>query len=159
LKSNDSFTIRFSIRYDFNITSATAQSDLFYAAYGNLNVYPHRVSTNTLALPVYLNGNINGSSSYTYTDPTFAPRGRYIWTENFSNPEILSGSNPQPNPVYITSVNQASLTLNIALPYNTALAPTSNCSLAVYLELINTCTGTTITTGTTTFFDSIVKNF
>jgi hypothetical protein len=159
LRTNDVFTIRYSIRYDFNITSSTSQSNLFYSAYGNLNIYPHRVSTNTLAVPVYLNGSLNGSSAYGYQDATVAPRGRYIWTENFSNPELLNVSNKNDNPIFITSVNQTSLTLNLGLPYQGLTAPSNNCSISVYLELINTCSGTTITTGNTTFFDSIVKNF
>ena len=159
LPTNSNFTIRYSIRYDFNITSSTAQSNLFYSAYGDLNIYPNRVSTNTSAIPVFLNGSLNGSSAYGYSDVTVAPRGRYIWTENFSNPEILDGSNKNDNPVFITSVNQASLTLNLGLPYQGTLAPSNNCAISVYLELINDCTGTTITTGTTSFFDSIEKNF
>lgn len=159
LPTNSNFTIRYSIRYDFNITSSTAQSNLFYSAYGNLNIYPNRVSTNTLAVPVFLNGSLNGSLAYGYSDVTVAPRGRYIWTENFSNPEILDGTNRNDNPVFITSVNQASLTLNLGLPYQGLTAPSNNCAISVYLELINDCTGTTITTGSTTFFDSIEKNF
>lgn len=159
LRTNDVFTIRYSIRYDFNITSSTAQSNLFYSAYGNLNIYPHRVSTNTLTVPVFLNGSLNGSSAYGYQDATVAPRGRYIWTENFSNPEILDGTNRNVNPIFITSVNQTSLTLNLGLPYQGITAPSNNCSISVYLELINTCSGTTISTGNTAYFDSIVKNF
>lgn len=159
LPINSNFTIRFSIRYDFNITSSTAQSNLFYSAYGNLNIYPNRVSTNTLAVPVYLNGSLNGSSTYGYSDVTVAPRGRYIWTENFSNPEILDGTNRNFNPIFITSVNQASLTLNLGLPYQGTLAPTNNCAISIYLELINDCVNTAVSTGSTTFFDSIEKNF
>lgn len=159
LPTNSNCTIRFSIRYDFNITSSTAQSNLFYSSYGNLNIYPNRISTNTLAVPVYLNGSLNGSSAYGYSDVTVAPRGRYIWTENYSNPEILDGTNRNFNPIFITSINQASLTLNLGLPFQGTLAPTNNCAMSIYLEIINDCSGTTVSTGPTAFFDSIEKNF
>ena len=161
LKINDSITIRFSIRYDYNDTSSTAQSTYYNSYYGNLIIYPNRVITNTSSVPVYLNGSLNGQTSYTYNNATFAPNGRYIWTENYSNTQIIDSLNNNPNPIIITSILQSQLTLQFNIPYNTTSVPLSNCSLSVYLELINNnnSTLTTITTSGSSFFDSVQKNF
>ena len=160
LKINDSFTIRFSIRYDYNDASSTAQSLFLNTYYGNLIVYPNRVITNSGSVPAYLNGTLNGSTAYTYNNATFAPNGRYFWTENYSSSLITDATNNNPNPISITTINQTSLTLVFSLPYNSTGVPNSNCSLSVFLELINNCnpTQTTITT-TATFFDSVQKTF
>ena len=47
------------------------------------------------------------------------------------------------------------------MPYNTSTVPLSNCSLSVYLELINNNNSslTTITTSGSSFFDSVQKTF
>ena len=161
LKVNDSITIRFSIRYDYNDVSSTAQSIYFNSFYGNLIIFPNRVITNTSSVPVYLNGSLNAQTSYTYNNATFAPNGRYIWSENYSNTQIIDSLNNNPNPIIITSILQSQLTLQFNMPYNTSTVPLSNCSLSVYLELINNnnSTLTTITTSGSSFFDSVQKTF
>ena len=161
LKINDSITIRFSIRYDYNDTSSTAQSTYYNSYYGNLIIFPNRVITNTSSVPVYLSGSLNGQTSYTYNNATFAPSGRYIWTENYSNTQAIDSLNNNPNPVIITTVLQSQLTLQFNMPFNTTSVPNSNCSLSVYLELINNnfSTLTTITTTGSSFFDSVQKTF
>ena len=104
LKVNDSITIRFWIRYDYNNTSSTAQSIYYNSYYGNLIIYPNRVITNTSSVPVYLSGSLNGQTGYSYTNATFAPSGRYIWTENYASTQAIDSLNNNPNPVIITSV-------------------------------------------------------
>jgi len=161
LKINDSITIRFSIRYDYNNTSSTAQSIYYNSYYGNLIIFPNRVITNTSSVPVYLSGSLNGQTSYTYNNATFAPSGRYIWSENYASTQAIDSLNNNPNPVIITSVLQSQLSLQFNMPYNTTSVPNSNCALSVYLELINNnnSTLTTITTSGSSFFDSVQKTF
>ena len=129
--------------------------------YGNLIIFPNRVITNTGSVPVYLSGSLNGQTGYTYNNATFAPSGRYIWTENYSNTQAIDLLNYNPNPIIITSVSQSQLSLQFNMPYNTTSVPNSNCSLSVYLELINNCnsTQTTISTSGSSFFDSVQKDF
>ena len=79
----------------------------------------------------------------------------------YSNAQAIDSLNTNPNPIIITSVSQSQLSLQFNMPYNTTTVPNSNCSLSVYLELINNnnSTLTTITSSGSTFFDSVQKTF
>ena len=107
LKTNDSITIRFSIRYDYYDADATTQSKYYNSYYGNLIIFPNRVITNSASVPVYLSGSLNGQTGYSYTAAIFAPTGRYIWTENYASTQAIDSLNNNPNPIIITSVLQS----------------------------------------------------
>lgn len=166
LKINDSVNIRFSIRFDYNITSSTAQSLYYNTFYGNLIIYPNRIQTNTAvnpvdANPVYLNGSFFGSTAYTYSNVSLAPSGRWTWTDNYTNSALNDPTNQNPQMIVITSLSQASITLNYYMPYNTATATVSNCSLSTYLEVVNdnNSANTIVSTSGGVMFDSVKKNF
>jgi hypothetical protein len=158
LKIDDTFTIRFSIRYDYN-TASQGQSIYYNSYYGNLIVFPNRVITNNGTYQAYLNGALNTNTTYSYVDATICPSGRYIWGENYANTQAINGSNFATNPVFLTFENQASTTITFNLPFTAT--GTSVCTLSVYLELINNCnsTQTTISTSGSGFFDTVQKTF
>ena len=158
LKINDTFTIRFNIRYDYD-TNSSGRS-LYYGSYsGNLIVFPYRVINNIGSVQVYLNGSINSNTAYNYVDATVCPSGRYIWTENYANTQLINNANTNLSPIYLSFVNQSSMTFNFTLPYG--ISGNSSCDFLVFLELINNCnpTQTTITTSGSSFFDSVQKTF
>ena len=63
LKFDDTFTIRFSIRYDYN-TASQGQSIYYNSYYGNLMVFQNRVITNNGTYQAYLNGALNTNTTY-----------------------------------------------------------------------------------------------
>lgn len=153
---NDSFTIRYSIRYDYD-TSSTGQSLYYLSYYGNMVVYPRRVITNGGGVTVLLNGSLNGSSSYTYQDATAAPFGRYIWTENYSTTSISNPLNTAFTPVGLTFTDQTVVTFTFNTPYTPPAS--SSCSLSVSMELINSCNNNLIISSSNSNFTNVNKNF
>jgi len=151
---NDNFTLRFSIRYDYN-TDIVGQSLYYNSYYGNLVVFPNRVITNNSV--ILLSGSINGNTTYTYNDATYAPSGRYIWTENYSNTQLTNPLNYTVNPVVLTTTNLTQLKFSFVTPYTAGAS--SICALSVSLELINSSTSTLTISSTTSGFTTINKNF
>nr|NQU90040.1 T9SS type A sorting domain-containing protein [Bacteroidota bacterium] len=84
------FKVSISVIYGTNFTSV-------YTLDCYLNIYPYRlVSASQTSLTVQTNNletnAINGNTSFSYTDPTYAPNGRYFWTHgSFSTGTISSG--------------------------------------------------------------------
>lgn len=153
---NDSFIIRYTIRYDFN-TSSTGQSLYYMSYYGNMTVWPRRVITNNGSVSVLLNGSINGNTSYTYNDATKAPLGRYIWVENYSNTQVTNPLNFANDPVGLSFFDQTQMSFLFSVPY---VAPaSSSCSLGVSFELINTCSSTLTISAASIGFSNVNKNF
>jgi len=151
---NDNFTLRFSIRYDYN-TDIVGQSLYYNSYYGNLVVFPNRVITNNSV--ILLSGSINGNTTYTYNDATYAPTGRYIWTENYSNTQLTNPLNYTVNPVVLSTTNLTQLKFSFVTPYTAGAS--SICALSVSLELINSSTSTLTISSTTSGFTTINKNF
>jgi len=151
---NDNFTLRFSIRYDYN-TDIVGQSLYYNSYYGNLVVFPNRLITNNSV--ILLSGSINGNTTYTYNDATYAPTGRYIWTENYSNTQLINSLNYTVNPVVLSTTNLTQLKFSFVTPYTAGAS--SICALSVSLELINSSTSTLTISSTTSGFTTINKNF
>ena len=153
---NDSFTIRYSIRYDYNTTS-TGQSLYYLSYYGNMVVFPFRVVTNGGIDSVLLNGSMGGNSTYIYNDPSVAPNGRYIWTENYVTTSKTDTLNNIFTPVILTFTNQAAIKFNLNTPYTPPAS--SSCSLSVSLEIINSCNNNLVLSSTNSSFTNVNKNF
>jgi hypothetical protein len=153
---NDTFTIRYSIRYDYN-TTATTQSIYYLSYYGNMMVFPRRVVTNGGIDSVLLNGSMAGNSTYIYNDATVAPLGRYIWTENYVTTSKIDSLNNIFTPVILTFTDQAAIKFNVNTPYTPPA--TSSCSLSVSLEIINSCNNNLILSSTNSSFTNVTKNF
>jgi len=153
---NDSFLLRYTIRYDFN-TSSTGQSLYYISYYGNMTVWPRRVVTNNGAVPVLLDGSISGNTSYTYNNATNAPLGRYIWVENYSNTQLTNPLNFTNNPVQLTFFDQTQVSFLFQEPYSAPAS--SSCSLGVSFELINTCSSTLTISAASIGFSNVNKNF
>jgi len=153
---NDSFTLRYTIRYDYN-TTGIGQSIYYKSYYGNMTVWPNRVISNSGGVPVLLNGSIAGNTQYEYVNATNAPNGRYIWTENYSNTQKIDSLNDVTTPVGLTFFFQAQMSLLFNVPYVAPLS--SSCSLSVSLELINTCSSLLGISVASSGFSNVNKNF
>jgi hypothetical protein len=148
LTINDSVTVRFSIRYDYNTASSnssTIQSTYYKAYYGNMVIWPYRILNGpSPAVNVPLNGafgtNTATNLTYGYTDPTLAPSGRFIWTDNYSFTTNYNATSPVDvaMPVYVTNNTTTSLQFKFTFPYTAASNAQGIVALSVYLELINT---------------------
>lgn len=126
---NSFFTMELNIqcRYDNNT----------YASFdGMIDIYPNRVPTNavgtiTVGGDTYtgtiakINNEINGNNSYIYTDPTYAPNGRYYYSHGFT----LQGLD---NKIFIISNNQSQLGFYI----NNSNSP-QILSVGIALKIIN----------------------
>lgn len=152
---NDNFTLRYSIRYDYD-TTTTGQSLYYLSYYGNMVVFPRRVITNNLS-NVLLDGSISGNTTYQYNDATNAPLGRYVWTENYVTTNRQDPLNFATQPVRITFTDQTQIKFTFNAPYSPPA--TSTCVLAVSFEMINSCASVLTITSTNTNFSNVTKNF
>jgi len=84
------FKVSITVTYGTNFASV-------YSLDCYLNIYPYRlVSASQTSLTVQTNNletnDINGNTSFSYTDATYAPNGRYFWSHGtFSTGTISSG--------------------------------------------------------------------
>jgi len=132
------FTLKIYFRQEWNEISTTA-NPIYYNSYtGLIDVYPYRCPT-TGATTNLLSGSINGNTTFNITGtPTYAPLGRFYWTENYteSNTRAASGLDTA-NPIQITTGTQQQFTFLFGSPFSSSNNSTSNSTTTIYIELIN----------------------
>ena len=101
---NDFFTLEVSIQALY----ATNQTCVSFIGY--IDIYPNRVPSNS-GYVANVNNEINGNSDFIYTNPTYAPNGRYYYSHGFS----LQGFNDK---IYIYSTNQSQIAFYILNPFS-----------------------------------------
>ena len=132
------FTLKIYFRQEWNEISTTALP-IYYNSYtGLIDVYPYRCPT-TGATTNLLSGSLNGITTFNITsNPTYAPSGRFYWTENYteSNTRASSGLDTA-NPIQITTGTQQQFTFSFGTPFPSSNNSTSNSTTTIYIELIN----------------------
>ena len=148
---NDFFTIELHIQCQYENNT--------YASFdGLIDIYPYRVPTNptTPIMPsgiigtvANINNEIYGDNSYIYTNPTYAPDGRYYYSHGFT----LKGLNDK---IYLTSNNQSQIGIFI----NNSATP-QILKVGISLKIINVgANSSPITvTGLTSFDNYNSANF
>lgn len=114
---NDFFTIQADIQVRYNDNTYTSYN-------GFIDIYPFRVPTN-VSLKANVNNDINGVSTFDYTNPTYAPSGRYYYSHSYS----LQGANDK---IYFHSNNKSQIGF-----YITNVDSPQRARVSIALKVIN----------------------
>lgn len=161
---NEKLTLRCRLNGDWCLSSNASfpVSSAFYDTTFDIDVFPSRLfnSTFTNNLPTNV---INNSSSYVYSDPTYAPNGRWFWVSNYVSQYTPDNNAYAVNPLYFTcaiSGSQTTFTMSFQKLVISGAPSSSSGSQTFYMSVLqNGQSGQSFSSSGITSFTNNYANF